>query len=266
MRLRAGFLLLLLTACAPDQPAATSSRGARTDSAVPPATAHVVVVWATDSMRRPIEQIARRYEQHAPGAKVELFFAGGAELLDRRNAEAACDVLVIGDSSQMSRFAAAVHLASHSPTELARNRIAIVVARDNPHGIQGLRDLARPGLRLAFGKRSSSIGRYTRWALSRVGVEVEAAVQLPTASAVLAAVRAGEAEAGVVYATTFAGDEQTVARVEVPEAENQPVLYSISVDRLAREPAGAAAFRAFALSPEGQGVLRECGFLPIGSK
>lgn len=257
-------VLLLLAACTPDQSSAVA--GAEVHEAVPPAAAHTVVVWATDSMRRPIEHIARRYEQHAPGAEVELFFAGGAELLDRRNADGVCDVLVIGDSSQMSRFAAALHLASHSPTELARNRIAIVAAAGNPHGLQGLHDLARPGLRLALGKRSSSIGRYSRWALSRIGIEVQAASELPTAAAVLAAVSAGDADAGVVYATTFAAHEAAVARVDVPETDNQPVLYSISVDRLAREPAGAAAFRAFALSPVGQGVLRECGFLPIGAK
>jgi molybdate transport system substrate-binding protein len=258
---------MLLTACAPEQPsAAASTIGAMRGGAEPPAAAHSVTVWATDSMRRPLTQIARRYEQDAPGSKVELFFAGGAELLDRRNADGACDLLVIGDSSQMSRFAAAVHLATHSPTELARSRIAIVTAAGNPLGIQGLRDFARTDLRLVFGTRSSSIGRYTRWALSRVGVEVAPALERPTAAAVLAAVRAGQADAGVVYVTSFADEPASVARVDVPEADNQPVLYSISVDRLAREPAGAAAFRALALSPVGQGILRDCGFLPIGSK
>lgn len=262
-----GFAMLLLVACAPDSPgtsAATSDVATATFS--PPQAPHTVVVWATDSMRRPMEQIARRYEQDAPGAKVELFCAGGAELLDRRNAESGCDVIVIGDSSQMSRFASAAHLASHSPTELARGRLAIVAAAGNPHGIQRLQDLTRPGLRLAFGKRSASIGRYTRWALSRLSIDAVATVELPTADGVLAAVLAGAADAGVVYATSFVGKESAVARVDIPEADNQPVLYSISVDRLAREPAGSAALRALAVSPVGQAILRDCGFLPIGSK
>jgi molybdate transport system substrate-binding protein len=102
--------------------------------------------------------------------------------------------------------------------------------------------------------------------LSRAHVDPKPAIELDTADAVLAAVRAGDADAGVVYTTTFAADTAGVDRVDVPEADNQPVLYSISVDRLAHEPAGAGAFRALLLSPVGQGILHDCGFLPIGAK
>lgn len=216
-------------------------------------------------MRRPMERMAARYEQDTPGAKVELFCAGGAELLAKRTAGGPCDVLVIGDSSQMARFAAAVHLAVGSATELARNRIAIAVPTGNPKRVSSLADLARPDLRVAFGKRTSSIGRYTSWALSRIPVNAQRAVEADTADGVLAAVREGRADAGVVYVTTFR-DAADVERVEVPESQNQPVLYSIAVDREAREPRDAQAFRALALSPAGQAILHECGFLPIGAK
>jgi molybdate transport system substrate-binding protein len=265
MRPHIALAALALLGCGSDG----SSSVATTAAAVPlaaPTRPHTVVVWTTASMRRAMEALARRYELDAPGAKVELVCAGGAELLARRNAGEPCDVIVIGDSSLMSRFAAAAHLASGSPAELARNRIAIVTAAGNPKAIQGLRDLARPGLRIALGKRSASIGRYGRWALSRLGIEITAAVEGDTADAVLAAVRDGGADAGIVYATSFVGHEAAVARIDVPDAENQPVLYSISTDREAREPAGAAAFRALALSAAGQSLLRESGFLPIGAK
>jgi molybdate transport system substrate-binding protein len=256
--------LLLAAACGP-QPTVPPPQAGAVAAPVPPAGAHTVTVWATQSLRRPFELLARRYEQKASGSKIDLFFAGGAELLNERNAGRSCDVVAIGDSSLMSRFASAAHLAVGSPTELARGRIAIAVPAGNPAAIQGLADLQRPGLKLAFGKRTSSIGRYTRWALSRADLELAPAVEVDTADAVLAAVRGGRADAGIVYATTFVGQDGVV-RIDVQEADNQPVLYSISVDREAREPRGAASFRALALSPEGQQILRDCGFLPIGAK
>lgn len=267
-RLAAGALALVLLlpgGCSP----ADAGGGSATPraAATPPARPHTVVVWATESLRLPFERLARRYEQEAPGAVVELHCAGGAELLAQRNAGGRCDVLAIGDSSLMSRFAAAAFLASGTAAELARNRIAIAVAAGNPQRVQGLADLLRPGLKLAFGRRSSSIGRYTRWALSAAGhdVTVSPAVEADTAEQVLAAVQDGRADAGVVYQTTLRG-QPGVERIDVPAPQNQPVLYSIAVDRQAREPEGAAAFCALACGAAGQALLAEAGFLPIGAK
>lgn len=265
MIVRSATLLLLLAvpACAPQ--AEPPSPAAQAAVFAPPPRPHTVVVWATQSLQRPLERLARRYEQEASGSKVELFCAGGAELLRKRGAAGPCDVIAIGDSSLMSRFAAAAYLASSSPAELARNRIAIAVARGNPLGIRDFSGLAGAGVRVALGARSSSIGRYSRWALSNLSIDVKPVLEAETADAVLAAVQSEKADAGIVYLTTFA-DREGVERIDVPEASNQPVLYSISVDREAREPAGAAAFRHLALSPVGQGIFRECGFLPIGAK
>jgi molybdate transport system substrate-binding protein len=224
-----------------------------------------VVVFATQSLKAPFEALAKRYEQDHSGAKVELRFDGGNQLLDAMNAGEKCDVIVIGDSSLMSKFAAAAHLAAHSPAELARNRVAIVVAKGNPKQVKGLADFGRADLKVALGARSASIGRHARWVLSKLQLDPKPACQANTADGVLTKVAAGEADVGIVYATSFAGTP-AVERIDVPEADNTPVLYSISATREAKEPNGAAAFRALALGPVGQQILHEAGLLPIGAK
>lgn len=229
-----------------------------------PAGPHEIVVFATQSLASPFRRLAEAYERSHPGAKVTLRLDGGAALLAAMIAEERADVVAIGDSSQMSRFAAAALLESGSPTELARSRVAIAVAAGNPLGIAGVPDLGKPGVRLALGKRSSSIGRYGRWLLSHREVATVPAVETDTADLVMGAVAAGKADAGIVYVTTAA--PANVRLVAVPEVDNQPVLYSISVARTAAEPRGARAFRALALGGEGQAILREEGFLPIGAK
>jgi len=265
MRTLVSTLLLVLAACggrdAPVDAAATDRAVAE-----PPAGPHTVVVWATRSLQAPMQQLAKRYEERSPGATVNVFCAGGAELLAKRNTNERCDVIAIGDASLMSRFAASAYLATGTVAELARNRLAIAVPAGNPKQVQSLADFARPDLRIAMGKRSSSIGRWSRWALTHANVEPKPAVECDTADAVATAVQDGKADAGIVYVTTFAGDRAQLARVDVPGAANQPVLYSIAVDSAATEPRGAAAFRAFALSADGQAVFRNCGFRPIGDK
>lgn len=263
MRRSLAFLVLLAGCGAEAAPTSDRSRAAVDDAPLPP---HELVVFATDSLRRPFELLAKHYEAAHPGAKVTLRCEGGAQLLDAMNGGTPCDVIAIGDSSLMSRFSAAAHLAGGSPVELARSRIAIVVAKGNPKGVKSLDDFARNDVRVALGTRSSSIGRHGRWVLSRIPIEREPSVEAPTAAGVVAKVVAGEADAGIVYLTSFAGAEAAVERVDVDEAHNTPVLYSLSATRLAAQPRGAAAFRALAVGPAGQQILRDAGFLPIGAK
>ncbi len=230
-----------------------------------PAGPHTVTVFATASLRVPLTAIARRYEDDHPGAKVALRFDGGAQLLAAMNSGEKADVVAIGDNSAMSRFAAAAHLAPGLAAELARNRIAIAVAPGNPKNVCCVHDLKREDVRTALGAASASIGRHARWALSRNQIAVKPALEAKTAADVLAAVAAGKADAGVVYATSFAG-ATGVDKVDVPEALNTPVLYSIAVAREAPQPAGARAFLALALGEQGQRALHDAGFLPVGAK
>lgn len=257
--------LFLLVACGGDAPVDPVG-AAPTASVEAPAGPHELVVCATTSLRHAFEAIAKRYEQDHPGAHVTLRCDGGAQLLAALNAGEKCDVIALADSSVMARVSSAGHTEVGSPTELARNRVAIVVAAGNPKQVKGLADFGREDLRLALGARTSSIGRHSRWVLSRLKLAPKPAVEANTADGVLALVASGDADAGIVYATSFAAAGDAVQRIDVPDDQNTPALYSISTAREAKEPRGAAAFRALALGSAGQQLLRDAGFLPIGSK
>jgi molybdate transport system substrate-binding protein len=264
----AALLCFALAAC--DRAAESGAPASDASAPAPdaPPTPHRVAVCATASLRHAFEAIAARYESDHPGADVALHFDGGTQILDALNAGERCDVIALGDNSVMARVVSAGHTAVGSPAELARNRIAIAVAAGNPKQVKGLADFARPGLRIALGKRSASIGRHGYWVLSRQKIDPQPAVQPTTADGVLAAIASGDADAGIVYATSFAGlaKDAGVARIDVPEEQNTPALYSISVAREPAEPRGAEAFRALALGEAGQQILHDAGFLPIGAK
>ncbi len=259
------WLLPLLAACA-REPGALPNPAAVAAAVAAPATPHQVIVFAAASLQAPFTALARRYEELHPGATVQLRCDGAAQLLAALLAGERADVVVLADSSVMSRVAGAALLAPGSATELARNRIALAVAKGNPRQVRGLADLARPDLRVALGARSASIGRHARWVLSRGPIAVQPQVEAATAAAVLAKVAADEADVGLVYATSFAAGVDAVQRIELPDVDNTPVLYSIALLREAAEPRGGAAFRALALGGEGRRLLAAAGFLSIGSK
>jgi len=257
--------LALLAACSREA-SENLSPSAKPPSAEAPAGPHTVKVCATASLRRAFEAIAARYEQDHPGATVKLHFDGGTQILNALNAGEKCDVIALGDNSVMARVSSAGHTAVGSPTELARNRVAIVVAAGNPKQVKGLADFSREALRIALGARTSSIGRHSRWVLSRLKLRPTPASEATTADGVLAKIASGEADVGIVYTTTLVGGAAGVEEITVPEEQNTPALYSISVAREAAEPRGAAAFRELALGPDGQALLHEAGFRPIGDK
>ncbi|MGT2495213.1 extracellular solute-binding protein [Cupriavidus basilensis] len=70
----------------------------------------------------------------------------------------------------------------------------------------------------------------------------------------------GEVDAGFVFATDAAIMPEKV-KVAPRVATRQPVTYPIAVTANSKQPAEAAAFLGYVLSPEGQAVLAKYGFL-----
>ena len=146
------------------------------------------------------------------------------------------------------------------PRTFARNVLAIAVPPDDPARVAGLADLARPGVKVALCQEQVPCGALARTVLARAGLAVTPVTFGADVKAVLTAVRLGEVDAGLVYATDVlaAGDE--VRGVEIPAAANGSTEYPIATLTDAPNRAGAAAFVAYVLSAEGTRVLTEAGF------
>jgi molybdate transport system substrate-binding protein len=71
----------------------------------------------------------------------------------------------------------------------------------------------------------------------------------------------GEVDAGVVYVTDVRAAAGKVIGIRVPARLNVATTYPIARLRSARNPAAAAAFVRFVLSPAGRKVLAADGFL-----
>lgn len=217
-----------------------------------------IVVLAAASLTEAFQEIERRFEQAQPRFAARLSFGGSSALAAQILEGARADVFASADAPSMDRLKA---LLAAPPTAFAANRLAIVVEKGNPRAIRGLADLARPDLVVVLGQPELPAGRYAASALDRAGVKVTPRSLEPTVRAVVARVAAGEADAGIAYATDLRPNAAQVQAVAIPDAANERARYPIAVLREAVQADGARAFVDFVLGPEGQGILASHGFL-----
>jgi len=98
--------------------------------------------------------------------------------------------------------------------------------------------------------------------IDRAPADPATAVTVPD---VVAAIREGRANAGVVYYSAALAARNDVETIRFPASVNmsEAIRNAATVPGTAKNPQAAVAFVAFLLSPEGQGILQETGQPPV---
>ena len=243
-------------------------------AAATPPRPETLEVFAAASLTDAFTELARALEARRPGLKVRLNFAGSQQLAAQIEQGARADVYAPADERWMSRLRERRLLAGPARA-FAWNRLVVVLPSANPGRIGRLQDLARPGVKLVIGADAVPVGRYGRLVLADLdrdpafgaGFAARALRNVVSeeenVKSVLAKVRLGEADAGLVYRSDVTPALASAVRVlELPAAADVPVPYSIAVVKGARAPAAARAFVDLALSREGRAILARNGFAP----
>ncbi len=216
-----------------------------------------VTVLAAASLAQAFAEIGARFDEVQPSYRARLSFGGSSALAAQILEGARADAFAAADERSMARVES---LLAAPAAVFAANRLAIAVARGNPKAVRGLADLARPDLVVVLGQPELPAGRYAAAALARAGVRVAPRSLEPSVRAVVARVAAGEADAGIAYATDLRADAGAVQGVAIPDDQNERACYPIAVLRGSLRPEGARAFADFVLAPAGQAILRAHGF------
>jgi molybdate transport system substrate-binding protein len=135
------------------------------------------------------------------------------------------------------------------------------VPAGNPGGVESIDDLSDGGLTVVLCAREVPCGAAAATLLERNDVAVTAASLEQNVTAVLTKVAAGEADAGLVYATDVRARDD-VEQVEASGAADVVNRYPIAAMTESANPAAAEAFVAFVRAEEGRAVLDELGFGP----
>lgn len=192
-----------------------------------------------------------------PDVRVTINFAASSTLATQLLDGAPVDVFASADEATMTRVAG---LLGGPPITFATNSLQIIVPKGNPQGITGLADLARPDVVYVACSAEVPIGRYAARALQSVGVTVRPRSLEPDVKGIVAKVVAGEADAGIVYATDVTATRGAATGIVLPTEFAITATYPVASLRSATNAAAAGAWIDFLLSPEGRAILRDRGF------
>lgn len=264
-------IVLTIAGCRSKHSAREASTGEQSSSAT-------LQVFAAASLTESFTDIGRQFQAAHPGVTVRFNFAGSQQLREQLSQGAPDDVFASADTTQMDSAVAASLIRRDSVRLFAENRLVVIVPAANPAQIHDLHDLVKPGIRIDIADPSVPVGRYTVRMLEQMsrnpayGPEYRSRFQADVVSrednvkAVVSKIRLNEADAGVVYVT----DVTPAARAElhtvtIPDSFNQIARYPIGVAPAAARAEIAEQFVQFVLSPDGQKVLADHGFLSVKS-
>ncbi|MFF0909164.1 molybdate ABC transporter substrate-binding protein [Microbacterium enclense] len=235
----------VLSACAAPAPSEDTSAASTVSG--------TVEVFAAASLQRSFDEIAAAFEEDNPDVQVTAVYDGSSTLATQIGEGAPADVFASADEKNMAKVAD----RAPDPQVFAGNTLVIVVPAGNPGAVDDLADLA--DVTTVLCAPEVPCGAASATLLSDAGVAVTPASAEQNVTAVLTKVAAGEADAGLVYATDVVGRDDVEAIV--PDGAADVVnRYPIAALADARNPEAAAAFVDFVLSARGQEILSAAGF------
>lgn len=238
----------------------TACGGAGQDRPAAGGVTGTITVLAAASLQEPFAELGRRFEARQPGASVRFSFDASSTLARQVEAGAPADVLATADEASMAPVVDAGLVST--PVVFARNRLAILVAPDNPRRVRALTDLGRSDLVVVLCAPEVPCGRLAGAAIDRAGIDVRPRSLEPNVKGVVAKVVLGEADAGIVYATDVRPAGSRAEGVGIPAEHNAVAVYPMATVRAAANPAAAKRFVDLVRSEEGRLVLAAAGFEP----
>ncbi|MBY8878466.1 molybdate ABC transporter substrate-binding protein [Actinacidiphila acidipaludis] len=257
--------LLALTACsssssdssqAPDSGKTSASSSASTPAKV----SGTVTVFAAASLKESFTTLGDEFARTYPGAKVVFNFGGSDTLAASITGGAPADVFAAASPKTMKTVTDAGD-ATGTPATFVRNQLEIATLPGNPDHIASLKDLTKPGLKVALCAKTVPCGAAAQTALTAGGLKLTPVSYEQDVKSALTKVELKEVDASVVYRTDVKAAGGKVGGVDFPESAGAINAYPIVALKGAPNPSGAQAFIALVQSAEGQKVLGQAGFL-----
>ena len=251
-----------------------------------PAMADPIEVFHADSLAGPMREVKKAFEARHANVTVALTSGVSRDLAGRILKGDRCDVFApssptVIDQDLMGRKVAGTDLdAATWYVVFSANEMVVITAKGNPLGIRSIADLAGPQVKFAriTGEKDLATNRtieFVKRAAAAEGKEylaqkiIDSAPSDPanpvTVPGLIAAVKEGRANAGIVYYSAAVAARNDVDIVRFPESVNlsDSIRNAATVPATARDTKNAMEFVAFLLSAEAQGILKETGQPPV---
>ncbi|OGO29741.1 MAG: molybdate ABC transporter substrate-binding protein [Chloroflexi bacterium RBG_16_54_11] len=232
-----------------------------------------LTIYAAASLTEAFSDLGMKFEATNPGVKVEFSFAGSQVLRTQLEQGAKADIFASADHVNMDWLVSEDLIEVDSYQDFVTNHLVAILPPENPGGVQGLGDLARPGLMVVLADKSVPAGNYARQVLANLsddtalGADYAAEVLRNVVSyetdvrQVVTKVELGEADAGIVYASDAVAAIGLIT-LDIPDKYNVTAQYPIAILASSHNPELARAFIEYVTSPEGIAIMSRWGFSP----
>jgi len=229
-----------------------------------------LTVFAAASLSDALKELAPRYTA-VSGDTLRFNFAASGTLTRQIREGAPADIIFSADELRVDQLEKAGLLRSGTRRTVLANSLVLVVNATEPSPITTPQDLTGPNVhRLAIGDPATvPAGSYAKAYFEKLSLWTQLQtkiVALDNVRAVLAAVEAGNADAGIVYKTDALFSKKVKIAYEVPLADGPKIAYPAAVIKDSKQPEAARSLVAFFASAGAQAVFAKYGFLPPPAK
>jgi molybdate transport system substrate-binding protein len=229
-----------------------------------PARAAELLAFAAASLTDAMTELGKTFEQRS-GDMVRFSFGASSDLARQIEAGAPADVFFSADAARMDQLEQAALVDKADRRDVLSNDLVVIVPADAQTTITGPADLTKLEHLVLANPDSVPAGVYARtWLQSlgfwdRVKDEVVPTVDVRAA---LAAVDAGHAEAGIVYATDAAITKGVRVAYRVPREQAPPIVYVLAPLKASKNPA-ARELVSFLASHDAAATYQRLGFIVL---
>ncbi len=224
-----------------------------------------VTVFAAASLTDSLKEIATTYEKQSD-AKIVFNFGASSTLARQTEEGAPADIFFSADEAKMDGLEQKGLILKQTRKSRLSNSLVIVVAAEQGAAIESPKDLATDKVkRLALAEpKTVPAGIYAKEYLQKQNLwsAVESKV-VPTENvrAALAAVEAGNVEAGIVYKTDAAISKKVRVAYEVPVKDSPAISYPMAVVKESKQPEAARKFHQYLGSRDADQIFERFGFI-----
>ncbi len=230
----------------------------------------VLLVYVAAGVREVMETIAAAYSTQHPENRVKLKFVynNSGRLLAQIELSGEGDLFISSDDLYMEKARSRKLVAEWSGAALFIP--AIVVPRGNPEGINGLIDLARPGLEIVLTEESAAMGRAAEQIMLKNNLFDEITenviARVATAPQVALSIALGQGDAGITGRNSAGEMSDKVEIIAIPPEQNVYTNIAVGILKSSAYPEQARDFLQFIISPAGQAIFEAYGFGPMEDK
>ncbi|MDZ8087559.1 MAG: molybdate ABC transporter substrate-binding protein [Nostoc sp. DedQUE12b] len=224
-----------------------------------------ILVSAAASLKEALEEIKPLYQQSKSNININYNFGASGALQQQIEQGAPADIFISAGKKQVDALEQKGLLLPGSRTNLANNRLVLIVAQDVV-GINSFHNLTDNKIKkIAIGEpRSVPAGQYGEQVLKKLKLYDRLKSKLVFANnvrQVLAAVESGNAEAGLVYATDAKISNKVKVAVAADDKFHSPIVYPVAIIKSSKNTYAAKEFVQFLSGSEAKTVLKKYGFI-----